>query len=197
MLLALCHRCWTWIEPKHDRCVECGSPVELEDPDPASDELQSVFGTPLFVLGEVSLNRAKLPSFGPLSAYTDGLLFLTDLRTLPRGGIVAADHAPRNLHGLPGFWNRLVRRQGVSPGNTERVRPCLPAATAVTSFFNSPGAMFIPRAAIVRIQHRGSLLRVERKPGRTVAWHIESSPSEMRDGLLRLKADPAWCRVAM
>jgi hypothetical protein len=197
MLLALCHRCWTWMEPKQERCVECGGAVNLREPDPDPSELKTLFGESLCVIGEVSLKRPKLPSFGVLSAFDHGLLFLPDLRQLPSGGFVAIEHADRP-GSQPGFWSLFTRRtHAAGTGVVPVVRPKLASEEAVDRFLDSPGALFIPRGAIVRILQRGSLLRVERKPGRTVAWRLESPLAAVQQQFRAVKDQPTWAKVAM
>lgn len=200
MLLALCHRCWTWIEPKHDRCVECGNALDLHQPDPGQAELTSLFGLPLTVLGEVSLKRPRLPSFGVLAALENGLLFLPDLRQLPSGGYMSIEHGKTSLTGPArvGFWSLFARRTATisSSETVAAVRPPLTSDAAVERFLDSPGALFISRPSIVRVIQRGAMFRVERKPGKTVAFRIESSPLAVRDHLRKVLDHPAWKGVA-
>lgn len=200
MLLALCHRCWTWIEPKHDRCVECGLTLDLHQPDPDLPALKSLFGSPLTVLGEVSLKRPRLPSFGVLAALENGLLFLPDLRQLPSGGYAAIEHGKNSWTGpaRSGFWSLFARRTATvaSSETVAAVRPPLTSDTAVERFLDSPGALFISRASIVRVIHRGTMFRVERKPGKTVAFRVESSPQAVRDHLRNVLDHAAWKGVA-
>ena len=190
MLLALCHRCWTWIEPKHERCVECGYTLDLHQPDPDPVTLQSLFGHPLGTLGEVSLRRSRLPAFGVLSAWDHGLLFLPDLRQLPSGGYAAIEGGNSQTSGSsrPGFWNLFARRTQIVPiaEACSVVRPELTIEQAVERFFDSPGALFVSRASLVRIIQRGTMLRVERQPGKTAVWQIESPFHVFQDNLARL-----------
>jgi hypothetical protein len=73
----------------------------------------------------------------------------------------------------------------------------LPTAAAVERFFDSPGALFLQRDTVIRMTARGSLLRIERKPGRTVACRWEAPSATMRDALQKMKSDAAWARVPM
>lgn len=185
------------MEPKHERCAECGGTVNLREPDPDPTELKTLFGESLHVIGEVTLKRPKLPSFGVLSAFDNGLLFLPDLRQLPSGGFAAIEHADRPAS-QTGFWSLFSRRtQSSGMGVVPVVRPKLAADAAVDRFFESPGALFIPRDAIQRILQRGSLLRVERKPGRTVAWRLESPLAAVQQQFRAVEDHPTWTKVAI
>lgn len=199
MLLALCHRCWTWIEPKHERCVECGDTLDLHQPDPDLAELKSRFGSPLGMLGEVSLKRPRLPSFGVLAALENGLLFLPDLRQLPSGGYTAIEggNSPAAGSARISFWSLFTRRTlaEMSTEASSVIRPSLTADTAAERFLDSPGALFIPRETIIRIVQRGTMFRVERKPGKTVAWRIESPSLVVRDNVRKLLDHPGWKSV--
>ena len=177
MLLALCHRCWTWMEPKHERCVECGGGINLHDPDPPPEDIRKLFGVAAGILGEASLKRPRLPSFGTLSSFENGLLFLPDLRELPTGGLAAVEgNHGRGAGSSPiGFWSLFSRRTAPEKASTPEARPPLTEDESVTRFVESPGALFVHRESIHRIVHRGTLLRVERKPGRTVAFRVESA----------------------
>lgn len=201
MLLALCHRCWTWIEPKHDRCVECGSTLDLHQPDPDVAELKSLFGAALGVAGEVSLKRPRLPSFGALTVFENGLLFLPDLRQLPTGGYTAVEGGQGQTTGpsRTGFWSLFSRRtqSATSSDVISIVRPPLTEESAAGRFLDSPGALFIPREGIVRIIQRGTMFRVERKPGRTVAWRIESPAADFRVNLRHFLDHPCWRAVPL
>ncbi len=194
MLLALCHHCWAWIEPKHDRCVECGHTVNLREADPDAAALQALFGPALMVLGEMTINRPKLPAVGCLTAFTHGLLFLPDLRVLPSGGIVplnAVEEGPSRGK----LWKFFSRHHTSGNSQTMEDRPLLPVETAVERFFDSPGALFVRRDTIQRIQQRATTLRIERKPGRTVAFRIESGWPHTAENLRHLITLPAWSKV--
>jgi hypothetical protein len=200
MLLALCHRCWTWMEPKHERCVECGGVIQLQEPDPSPDEIRALMGPSLGVLGEVSLKRPRLPSFGTLSAHDNGLLFLPDLRELPTGAVAAIEepNGRRTPRLRSSFWNLFSRKSAATAIETApAVRPALSESAAAERFLDSPGAMFVRRETIIRLIQRGALLRVERKPGRTVGFRIESSPIIVADHVRRLGAHSAWSGVAV
>jgi hypothetical protein len=197
MLLALCHRCWTWMEPKHERCVECGAAFSVRQPDPDAAALRTLFGESLVVLGEASIKRPRLPSFGVLSAFEHGLLFLPDVRELPSGGIVAVEpdtSAVGSHHS--GFWNLFSRRTPSALGTLPVVRPKLSTESAVNRFLDSPGALFVSRETIVRISQRGVVFRIERKPGRTVVWRLESPLAVVQEALLRWKAHPEWSQIS-
>lgn len=201
MLLALCHRCWTWIEPKHERCVECGHVLDLQQPDPELSELKTLLGAPLVVLGEVSIKRPRLPAAGTLTAMEQGFLFLPDLRQLPTGGYTALESGSREAAGVArgSFWSLFTRKMQAA-ASTEAVvavRPLLTEDSAAERFLDSPGALFIPRDAILRIILRGTMFRVERKPGKTVAWRIESPPAVLREHLHRLLDHPGWRAVTV
>lgn len=188
------------MEPKHERCVECGGVFNQADLDPDPAELQALIGGGLCVISEVSLKRPRLPGYGVLSAHAGGLLFLPDLRELPTGGLVAVEPAARLTAGgvRAGFWNLFSRRmQTVAESPAAIVRPQLTAAAAAEQLLNRPGAVFIPRNAIVRVQQRGALLRVERKPGRTVAWRLESPLPCVQQQLRQLFGQPGWTGVVL
>jgi hypothetical protein len=197
MLLALCHRCWTWMEPKQDRCVECGQPVNLHEPDPDAAALRMLIGDPLLVIAEVTISRPKLPAGGVLSAYSEGLLFLPDVRILPSGGIVAVfPGEPTSTAPLSGFWNLFSRRtRTVGDDRTPADRALLATASAAERFLDSPGAMLIRRETISRIQQRGRVLRVERKPGRTAAFRIESPLPSVVENLNSLRQATGWDKI--
>lgn len=198
MLLALCHRCWSWMEPKQDRCVECGQTVNLHEADPDAAALAALIGAPLLVVAEVTISRPKLPAGGVLAAYAEGLLFLPDVRTLPTGGIAAITPGePASATSLAGFWNLFAKR--VRPAGVEHTqldRPLLSTEAVVERFFDSPGALFICRKTIARIQQRGTVLRVERKPGRTAAFRLDSPLPHAVENLARLKQSPGWSGIA-
>jgi hypothetical protein len=188
------------MEPKHERCVECGGVFSQMDLDPDPRELQSLVGIGLGVISDVSLKRPRLPGHGALWAHEGGLLFLPDLRELPTGGLVAVEPAaPPTAGGIrPGFWHLFSRRgPTVVDSPVTLVRPQLSADDAVERLLNSPGALFIPRNAIMRMQHRGTVLRVERKPGRTIVCRLESPPSSVHLELRRLFTQPGWASVVV
>lgn len=201
MLVTLCHRCWTWIEPKHERCVECGCPIDLHEPDPNSEQLRDLFAAPICGIAEVSLQRnAHLPSVGTLSAFDNGLLFLPDLRQLPSGGLSAVEPATSISREAtrPGFWNLLIRRTSDSVIDAPAgVRPELSLDCAVERFLDNPGALFIRREAVLRVFQRGTMLRIERKPGRTAVFRINSPLNLFRDMIARWRSSPPWQSVPM
>jgi hypothetical protein len=201
MLVTLCHRCWTWIEPKHERCVECGCPIDLHEPDPSEEHLRDIFAAPICGIAEVTLQRhANLPSLGMLTAFDNGLLFLPDLRQLPSGGMSAVEPATTLSREttLPGFWNLLIRRTTDSIIDAPAgVRPELSLDSAVERFLDSPGALFIRREAVLRVFQRGTMLRIERKPGRTAVFRINSQLSQLKDVVARWRSSPFWQSVPM
>jgi|GEM_PF-799695 len=196
MLLAMCHRCWTWMEPKHERCVECGQSVNLQEPDPDDSALGELFGDALLVIAEVTLSRPKLPTSGLLAAYAGGLLFLPDVRTLPTGGLVAAPSVSAAGKLRNGFWSLFAQRPATkSEEAAVTERPLLSTAVAATSFLETPGALFVRRESIRRLQLRGDVFRVERHPGRTLAFRVEAPLPDLVDQLQRLKATTGWSGV--
>ena len=176
------------MEPKHERCVECGCPVDLQEPDPDPTEFQELLSQPIGMIAEVSLKRAELPSSGTLTAFENGLVFLPDLRQLPSGGLTAVDAAEGTASEAcrPGFWTLLMRRttDAVAEG-PEVPRPALTLESASERFLDSPGGLFIRREAIVHVLQRGNLLRVERKPGRTVVFRTHSRIAAVKATLLK------------
>ena len=136
-----------------------------------------------------------------LTAFKNGLLFLPDLRQLPSGGYTAIDDANGQLTGSQraGFWNLFTRRTqpAVSTGIDSVVRPPITAESAAERFLDSPGALFVQRETILRIIQRGRMFRVERKPGRTVAWRLESPPAIVRDNVRKLLEHPDWRAVVV
>lgn len=201
MLVTLCQHCWSWMEPRHERCVECGETLDLLQPDPVPSELKALLGSVLATLGEVSLKRPRLPSSGVLTAFENGLFFLPDLRQLPSGGIVAVEFEPRPTAGnaRPGIWNLFSRRSTPTISSEPKIfsRSLMTAETAATRFLESPGALFIARKTIVRIVQRESMLRIERKPGKTLTWKIESPSTITWNMMRKLQRDTAWRSVSV
>ncbi len=183
------------MEPKHERCVECGCPVDLHEPDPEAAELEELFARPIGIITEATLKRAQLPSSGTLTAFENGVLFLPDLRKLPSGGLSAVEPAAGTLSetSRPGFWTLLMRRNaGSTEEPLEIVRPEITPEAASERFLDSPGGLFIRREAMMHVLYRGNLLRIERKPGRTVVFRIRSPANIVKAGLLKWKASENW-----
>jgi hypothetical protein len=184
------------MEPKHERCTECGGGLNLHEPDPDPETLRNVFGAEIGLLCEASLKRPRLPSFGTLSSFEHGLLFLPDLRELPTGGLAAVEgHRPKSGSASIPFWNLFARRTAPEQITALEPRPPITAGEAASRFLDTPGALFIPQDSILRMVHRGTLLRIERKPGRTVAFRIENAAAVIRDGFLELHSRPGWKRI--
>jgi hypothetical protein len=188
------------MEPKHERCVECGCPVDLHEPDPEAAQLEELFARPIAMIAEATVKRTQLPSSGTLTAFENGLLFLPDVRQLPSGGISAVEPVagPSSETSQPGFWTLLMRRNSDSLAQpSEIVRPEITLEAASERFLDSPGGLFIRREAIVHAHYRGNMLRIERKPGRTVVFRINSPAQTVKAGLLKCKSSGNWQSLRM
>ncbi len=194
MRLVLCHECWSWVGATGTTCTECHAVVDITMPDPAAAEMARHFGAGLVRMGSVRLDRRNFPPLGSLIGTTGGLLYVPFLRTLPDGGLVAHEDG-RSQRSLWNWW-----RSTAGSGSSE-VAFALPveqglsatAAELVDAFLNAPGAIFLPRDHIHRLQLRGRMLMISRFRGSALHFSLRSRPEEWQLAWRQLaRQEPAW-----
>jgi hypothetical protein len=200
-LIVLCPHCLTWIECHGECCTECARAIYIEEHDPDDQVLALRLGDRLADLGPVKLLRRGWPDCGHLLATTQGLLFVPEFRIQRNGALEAtADDAPTGsgrvanlLHwwSLPP-WRRPVEvDEADSPAAAE-----IPARPATELLLNSPGAFFVGRDSIQRIQIRWGRAQIERQPFRTVTLDQAQGGVHPRDLLRPLMEFAPWQAVA-
>jgi hypothetical protein len=194
MRLVLCHECWSWIGATGMTCPDCHAAVDITVPDPAAADLASQFGAGIVRIGIVRLDRRNFPPLGSLIGTTRGLMYVPFLHVLPDGGLAPHEDS-RSQRNLWNWW-----RSSPASGAAE-VTFALPAgpelsATAlelVDAFLNAPGAIFLPRDHIHRLQLRGRMLMISRFRGATLNFSLRSRPEDWQLAWRQLaRQEPPW-----
>lgn len=193
MRIVLCHNCWSWVQLDGDRCPDCHQGVDLSDPDPSPAELDELFGLVLCRLASVRCDRRKLPSVGVLWGVAEGLLFLPELTLLPNGAMLAEESPAAHFWEIARWWSPWGRRAASSTTCELHADAVTDFAAVSERFLNAPGAVFVPRAHLIRASLRGRAWTISRSIGRTLRFttidSVEDARQSWREMLTR---DPAW-----
>ena len=196
-LIVLCSHCLTWIEPHAQSCTECGVTVNVDDSDPAREELAARVGDRLRELGLVKLLRRGWPSCGRLVATTEGLLFVPQFIAQPNGSLEAvADEVPggsTRVASLLHWWSlppwRSPQEETAIVDTDSATEPSRPP---LEMLLDSPGAFFMGRDTIQRITIRWGRAQIERRPSRSVTLSQAPGGPLPKDALRLLIEFPAW-----
>lgn len=195
-LIVVCPHCLTWIEIHADCCTECGSRVNVDDPDPSDEVLTQRLGTRRLELGPIKLLRRGWPERGQLMATTEGLLFLPQFAVCTNGALEAATEDmgtnSSRVAGLFHWWSLPPWRRSVGDGEHQVAADIDRIADPLTLLFDLPGTFFIQRTSIQRLSVRWGRVQVERRPSRSVSLAQVMGCSNPRDALRRLIEFPEW-----
>lgn len=198
MRVVLCHHCWTWIFPQGIGCPECQQVVTLDDPDPALEELTERLGTSAVCLGEVRWERPKLPSRGELWGTSAGLIYWPYLVNLPNGSIVPWEPSPPQESSWSVFslWHRTETRENPAATPADWNEFPTEAAECGTGFLNAPGAAFLARDQLARIQCRGRHWTIHRTTGRAVRFTAIAAATAWKPVWQSFLQQDAWRHLA-
>lgn len=182
MSVLLCPQCLGWILSSRDTCPECAARVQLEAPDPDWQTIGTTLGTWRFWLGEVRLDRRRLPERGNLHVTSEGIVFLPDfVSRLP--GAVTPIVAPTSGT-LSHVWQRIrgpIRPPAMTPGMPQSALSTHipPTDTSLVDVYqDSPGGLFIPFRVIRGLQAKFRWVHILRTSMRSVSlnWLATACP---------------------
>lgn len=182
MRLLACHTCWSWVAPEGGTCPECLFPIDPFAADPARSVLQQTFGELVTRISVVRLDRTRLPGWGSLVGTTQGLMFLPYFTTYDDGALIPLQAGSR--WSCWQFWRSSHPSVFPTMGQ-ESVGDC----DLVGVFFDTPGALFIPRSHIERMHLRLRQWSITRATGHVVRITPLSVPEEWQPAWRRLFAD--------
>lgn len=190
-LIVVCPHCLTWAEPHSERCTECGLAIDMDAPDPDEHELLQRLGEPVADLGPIRIDRLGWPDFGHLLATSEGLMFLPQFSVRPNGALepMTVDHptsTARKIHRGSWWWPNRSRAtsSGESAASDDTIAQ---EASTVQRLFDSPGALFVARSSIQKVQVNWTHIRIDRRPARSVTLRSVPSGLSLHDLLKRLR----------
>ena len=193
MRIVICHGCWSWVLGTGTTCPECHQYLDVGQPDPPEPQFALEFGEYVSRLGTVKLERRQLPDMGSLVGTSAGLLFVPFLTVLPDGGLSAPERLSRGTSWSRWRWWGSTSASGPSfqALAQNRLEPAAPEL--VRAFLDSPGAIFVPRSHLLRLEVRGNGWSLARTLGPTLQLTFRSSPEEWKPAWRQLTAAcPDW-----
>ncbi len=203
MSFLLCHDCYTWVEPRDNRCPECLLVMDLSAADPPVSQLRDVMGDIVDRVGEVRIPRRMLPEWGTLYQTTRGLFFVPH----EMDSALAADAGP--LTGTSVMWSLGTLMWSPLFFLTPFLRTPPPRQTSVRILkprhlceadskklpillMENPGAFFLPRAQIQSAYRKRSRWIIERSAGGRLLLMPVNSARLFREKFTHLLGGPAW-----
>lgn len=202
MALLLCHDCFTWIEPRNDRCPDCECAVESSTPDPSTFELQETIGGIVNALGQVVVARRRVPNRGILYQTTNGLVFIPHqtekITQMDDGGggmamawtIAALIWSPLMLV-LPFVRPKQPKIKQVQVAFPQVVTSDQSHRLAGMLMAN-PGVFFIPRRAVRALRRRRSAWLIERMHAVAVRIRPEQGSRLFHHRMRELSLSEPW-----
>lgn len=199
-LIVFCQYCSAWVEPFSTLCPECGTEVQLDQPDPDIGDLTVRLGRQLMVLGPVCVERHGLPNYGYLIGTTQGILFLPRLHRRINGAWEGV-----TSQRLPGWWPfrgdmksprflSWLRKPFIAQGHAdEKSLPVLElnSGSLANRLMDSPGAFFVEHRTIHGLVGRRRTVKIERPPLRSVTLIDETEGGSLIASLNDLSAQVA------
>lgn len=207
MSYLLCHGCYSWVEPKDERCPDCLQSVDSASMEPPLHSLQTTIGPVVRRLGEVSVPRKSLPDRGMLYATAGGFFFvphqvehvvrmketeaptptlLWSLASLIWSPLVLVAPLFRSKRREP-KWVPVFRSRFLKPGQ------CDPLPTLLVEH---PGTFFVTRdsiSVIRRKRHRWILERLATPP---VKLKVQGNRAAFHRRMRELLAEEPWQSLA-
>lgn len=168
-----CYDCYTWVQPREERCPDCKQTVQATANEPPTHALRRLVGEVRLRLGEVHVRRKLLPSIGVLYL-TDGGLFFAPHQTEqisrwePKGNTASVFWLLGSL-----LWSPLALLwmfRGDDPDlHASRVAVLRPRDAFGNQFdlpellVSEPGAFFVPAPEIREIQSRRGTWSIVRR----------------------------------
>ncbi len=172
--------------------------IALDDPDPPIDDFNTQLGTPAVRLGAVEWKRPKLPARGELWGTSTGLIYWPFLVDLPNGSIVPweSPSPPEHHWSVLSLWRRTeMDHTPVAEEPSWRMFPTTSAELG-ESFLNAPGAAFLSREKLARIQCRGRYWTIHRTVGRAVRFATISASTAWKPAWQTFLRQDAWRHLA-
>ena len=203
MSLLLCHECYSWVEPRYDRCPDCECVVESSTPDPSPGELQEAIGKIESALGQVVVGRRGVPNRGILYQTTNGLAFVPhQLEHIIQAGEESGGTITVVWTIAALVWSPLMlilpfvrARQG----KPRRVQVAFPQV--ITSdqshrlaelLMDNPGVFFIPRRCVRSVRRRRNAWTIERVHAVPVRFKPEQGSRVFRHRMQHLSDSEPW-----
>ncbi len=196
MSFLLCHDCYTWVEPKDNRCPECLLVMDLSASDPTPDFLLEVMGELVECLGAVRIPRRLLPDLGVFYATTNGLFFVPQLLNEGKSAENQANNSgslTARILSLMGDWFPFPRGSVTSRDvdSSERM-PEIETADLPALLMAHPGAFFLPRDQIRSLTRKRSRWGIERKQGSRLTISPTGSKKAFHEKMQQLVQSQAW-----
>ncbi|MEX2288506.1 MAG: hypothetical protein WD648_15520 [Planctomycetaceae bacterium] len=203
MSFLLCHECYSWVEPIHDRCPDCQESVDSSTADPPLSRLQNEIGNLIGPLGEVKVERRLLPDRGLLYLTSNGLFFLphavehemkivptTDVQTSFLWSLAALAWTPLALV-VPFLKKkretakqvRVFRPHWLSVDQSQEMPKLL---------MQNPGVFFLPNNAVRVVGRRRKGWRIVRVHGPALRIFPLDDARQFHDHMSRLIAAGIW-----
>ncbi|MBW3543955.1 MAG: hypothetical protein KY476_27210, partial [Planctomycetes bacterium] len=202
----LCHDCWCWVEPVDERCPHCRHTIDPVLPDPDLATLGALIGPLVTPIGEVRVRRRMLPEYGMLYETGGGLFFvphrsehLTQMVEASGAGSLAWTLASVVWAPLM-FLLPFVRSKELQESRIRVLRPqeidSADGPGLPELLMENPGAFFIPRRSIRRLQRRGRRWIIGRAEATSVRLRAEGDRRTFHERMCGLLEADRWQMAA-
>lgn len=175
MVLVFCEHCCGWSVRVAARCADCGQALDLSKPDLTRDQLDSIVGQFLKIIGRASIDRKVLPKLGTLVETSGGILFLPHLEQ--QGFSLTAPEVSEKpwFEQVSQIWNSFRSNQNFLEDSTPSDLTVFEEDSLSEKMLSMPGSFFVQHERIVTFRKKNQYWTLERLHGKTIQMKIQDA----------------------